>query len=137
MKGFNGIEKKFSAFSTKYGSRVKVEFVTGYISDINGSKGTYRVVVKAQKSDGTEETVYDQTLHHIATAVQNEDLYKKGLKLEPDGQPKEADATRTIKQILSYELNHRSIEIQNKKLAEHGLNKNTLSETERNLKKQL
>ena len=137
VKGFNGIEKKFSAFSTKYGSRVKVEFVTGYISDINGSKGTYRVVVKAQKSDGTEETVYDQTIHRIDTVVQNEDLYKKGLKLEPDGNLKEADATRTIKKILDYELNRRSIEIQNKKLAEHGLNKNTLSETEKKFKKQL
>lgn len=130
VKGFNGIEKKFTAFSTKYGSRVKVEFVTGYISDINGSKGTYRVVVKAQKSDGTEETVYDQTVHRIDTVVQNEDLYKKGLKLEPD-------ATRIIKKILDYELNHRSNEIQNKKLAEHGLNKKFLSEAEKNLKKQL
>nr|WP_173229410.1 YSIRK-type signal peptide-containing protein [Streptococcus sp. 4094] len=137
VKGFNGIEKKFTAFSTKYGSRVKVEFVTGYISDINGSKGTYRVVVKAQKSDGTEETVYDQTVHRIDTVVQNEDLYKKGLKLEPDGSLREADATRTIKKILEYELNHRSNEIQNKKLAEHRLNKKVLSEEEKNLKKQL
>lgn len=137
VKGYNGIEKKFTAFSTKYGSRVKVEFVTGYISDINGSKGTYRVVVKAQKSDGTEETVYDQTVHRIDTVVQNEDLYKKGLKLEPDGSLREADATRTIKKILEHELNHRSNEIQNKKLAEHGLNKKILSEEEKNLKKQL
>ena len=59
---------------------------------------------------------------------------KKGLKLEPDGNLKEPDATRTIKRILDYELNRRSIEIQNKKLAEYGLNKNTFSETEKNLK---
>lgn len=137
VKGFNGIEKKFSAFSTKYGSRVKVEFVTGYISDINGSKGTYRVVVKAQKSDGTEETVYDQTLHHIATVVQNEDLYKKGLNLEPDGQPKEADATRIIKNILDYELAYRSDEILNKKLEEQGLNKKRLTPEEMKLKHKL
>lgn len=39
--GYNGIEKKFTAFSTKYGSRVRVDFVTGYISDILGSKGSY------------------------------------------------------------------------------------------------
>lgn len=45
--GYNGIEKKFTAFSTKYGSRVRVDFVTGYISDINGNKGSYRIVIKA------------------------------------------------------------------------------------------
>lgn len=51
IEGFNGIEKTFKAFSTKYGSRLKIDFVTGYISDYEGSKGTYRIVVKAIKKD--------------------------------------------------------------------------------------
>ena len=80
--GYNGIEKKFKAFSTKYGSRVRVDFVTGYISDILGSKGSYRVVIKAQNSKGEETTVYDQTISRVAEIVQNEELYKKGLDVE-------------------------------------------------------
>ena len=75
--GYNGIEKQFTAFSPDFGSRVRVEFVTGYISDINGSKGTYRVVIKAKNTAGQENTVYDQTIHRVAEIVQNEDLYKK------------------------------------------------------------
>ena len=80
--GYNGIEKKFKAFSTKYGSRVRVDFVTGYISDILGSKGSYRVVIKAQNSKGEEKTVYDETISRVAEIVQNEELYKKGLNVE-------------------------------------------------------
>ena len=80
--GYNGIEKKFTAFSTKYGSRVRVDFVTGYITDINGSKGSYRVVIKAQNSKGEETKVYDETISRVAEIVQNEELYKKGLNVE-------------------------------------------------------
>ena len=80
--GYNGIEKQFTAFSPAFGSRVRVEFVTGYISDINGSKGTYRVVIKTKNTAGQENTVYDQTIHRIAEIVQNEELYKKGLDVE-------------------------------------------------------
>ncbi|WP_240149626.1 YSIRK-type signal peptide-containing protein [Streptococcus sp. 2579] len=80
--GYNGIEKQFTAFSPAFGSRVRVEFVTGYISDINGSKGTYRVVIKTKNTAGQENTVYDQTIHRIAEIVQNEELYKKGLNVE-------------------------------------------------------
>ena len=80
--GYNGIEKQFTAFSPDFGSRVRVEFVTGYISDINGSKGTYRVVIKTKDTAGQEKTVYDQTIHRIAEIVQNEELYNKGLNVE-------------------------------------------------------
>ena len=80
--GYNGIEKQFTAFSTKYGSRVRIDFVTGYISDINGSKGSYRVVIKTKNSNNEEKTVYDETISRVAEIIQNEDLYKKGLDVE-------------------------------------------------------
>lgn len=87
IEGFNGIEKTFTAFSTKYGSRLKIDFVTGYISDYEGSKGTYRIVVKAIKkgeTDGTtkEETIYDHTINRIDGVVENEERYEQGVDLK-------------------------------------------------------
>lgn len=105
--GYNGIEKNFTAFSTKYGSRVRVEFVTGYISDINGSKGTYRVVIKTKNSKNEEKTVYDQTIHRIAEIVQNEKLYEQGLEVER--------ANTVIKSFFDTELKYRSTQIFNTK----------------------
>lgn len=87
IEGFNGIEKTFTAFSTKYGSRLKIDFVTGYISDFFGSKGTYRIVVKAIKKDKTdnskevEETIYDHTINRIDGIVENEERYSQGVDL--------------------------------------------------------
>ena len=106
--GYNGIEKKFTAFSTKYGSRVRVDFVTGYITDINGSKGSYRVVIKAQNSKGEETKVYDETISRVAEIVQNEELYKKGLNVE---------ATHAnILKFLKDEFNYRFNKIKNEKV---------------------
>ncbi|WP_240153200.1 YSIRK-type signal peptide-containing protein [Streptococcus sp. 1449] len=84
IEGFNGIEKTFTAFSTKYGSRLKIDFVTGYISDYEGSKGTYRIVVKAIKKGDTdgatkEETIYDHTINRIDGVVENEERYSQGV----------------------------------------------------------
>lgn len=86
IEGFNGIEKTFTAFSTKYGSRLKIDFVTGYISDFFGSKGTYRIIVKAIKkgeTDGAtkEETIYDHTINRIDGIVENEERYSQGVDL--------------------------------------------------------
>lgn len=86
IEGFNGIEKTFTAFSTKYGSRLKIDFVTGYISDFFGSKGTYRIVVKAIKKGETddatkEETIYDHTINRIDGIVENEERYSQGVDL--------------------------------------------------------
>ena len=106
--GYNGIEKQFTAFSPDFGSRVRVEFVTGYISDINGSKGTYRVVIKAKNTAGQENTVYDQTIHRVAEIIQNEDLYKKGLNIE--------QANANILNFLKAEFNFRAIKIRNEKV---------------------
>jgi len=77
--GFNGIEKEFAAFSTAYGSRLRVEFVTGYISDYEGSKGTYKVVITAKKSDGYSEEIYSHTINRIDGVIDNEDLYRRGV----------------------------------------------------------
>ena len=106
--GYNGIEKQFTAFSPAFGSRVRVEFVTGYISDINGSKGTYRVVIKTKDTAGQEKTVYDETIHRVAEIVQNEELYKKGLNVEA--------AHANILKFLKDEFNYRFNKIKNEKV---------------------
>ena len=106
--GYNGIEKKFTAFSTKYGSRVRVDFVTGYITDFNGSKGSYRVVIKAQNSKGEETKVYDETISRVAEIVQNEELYKKGLNVE--------SAHANILKFLKDEFDYRINKIVNEKV---------------------
>ena len=95
IEGFNGIEKTFTAFSTAYGSRLKIEFVTGYISDFEGSKGTYRIVVKAIKKDHSEETVYDHTINRIDGVVENEERYSQGVDL--------SGVNRVLKKILKGE----------------------------------
>ena len=101
IEGFNGIEKTFTAFSTKYGSRLKIDFVTGYISDYEGSKGTYRIVVKAIKKGDTdgatkEETIYDHTINRIDGVVENEERYSQGVDLKA--------FNREIKNILKAEF---------------------------------
>ena len=111
--GYNGIEKKFTAFSTKYGSRVRVDFVTGYISDINGNKGSYRIVIKTQNSKGEETQVYDETISRVAEIVQNEELYKKGLNVEA--------AHANILKFLKDEFNYRVNKIKNPKVKDNSL----------------
>lgn len=102
IEGFNGIEKRFEAFSSKYGSTLNLDFVTGYISDFEGSKGSYRVVVRAIKKDKTdpskevEETVYDHTINRIDGVVENEERYSQGVDL--------STLNAVIKNILRGEL---------------------------------
>ena len=88
IEGFNGIEKRFEAFSSKYGSTLNLEFVTGYITDYQyKTKGSYRIVVKAIKKDKidpskeVEETVYDHTINHVDGVVENEERYAQGVDL--------------------------------------------------------
>ena len=110
IEGFNGIEKTFTAFSTAYGSRLKIEFVTGYISDFEGSKGTYRIVVKAIKKDKSEETVYDHTINRIDGVVENEERYSQGVDL--------SGVNRVIKNILKDEFNKKVITLADAKYKE-------------------
>ena len=107
VEGFNGIEKRFEAFSSKYGSTLNLDFVTGYISDFHttetSTRGTYRVVVKAIKKDKTdpskevEETVYDHTINRIEGIVENEERYSQGVNL--------STVNSTIKKLLKNEYN--------------------------------
>lgn len=104
IEGFNGIEKRFEAFSSKYGSTLNLEFVTGYISDFEfKTKGSYRVVVKAIKKDKTdptkevEETIYDHTINHVDGVVENEERYAQGVDLR--------EINKIIKKLLKDEYN--------------------------------
>ncbi|MDN5026426.1 YSIRK-type signal peptide-containing protein [Streptococcus sp. SPS1] len=104
IEGFNGIEKRFEAFSSKYGSTLKLDFVTGYISDFEfKTKGSYRIVVKAIKKDKTdptkevEETIYDHTINHVDGVVENEERYSQGVDLRA--------INKIIKNLLKDEYN--------------------------------
>lgn len=110
VEGFNGIEKHFAAYSTKYGSRLKIDFITGYISDFEGSKGSYRIVIKATKKDDTVETIYDHTINSIDGVVENEVLYSEGLDLKA--------VNRVIKQLLKKAYDKKIIELANERLKE-------------------
>ena len=106
VEGFNGIEKRFEAFSSKYGSTLNLDFVTGYISDFEYiTKGSYRVVVKAIKKDKTdpskevEETVYDHTINHVDGVVENEERYAQGVDVWK--------VNAKIKEILKNEFNEK------------------------------
>ena len=57
IKGYNGIQKTFKAYSPDLGSRLKVSFTTGYTGDIEGKKAHYKVEV-TYKEGGVEKTVY-------------------------------------------------------------------------------
>uniref|UniRef100_UPI0015623F19 YSIRK-type signal peptide-containing protein n=1 Tax=Streptococcus sp. 79 TaxID=2582638 RepID=UPI0015623F19 len=59
LKDYNGIEKTFKAYSTEVGSKVKIQFKTGYTGDINGTKAKYKVEVIVNKN-GKPETVYSK-----------------------------------------------------------------------------
>ena len=110
VEGFNGIEKHFAAYSTKYGSRLKLDFITGYISDYEGSKGSYRVVIKATKEDDTVETVYDHTINSIDGIVENEVLYSEGLDLKA--------VNRDIKNLLKKAYTKKKTVLANERLKE-------------------
>ena len=99
--GYNGIEKTFSAFATDFGSRVKLDFATGFISDLNGYKGGYRVVVKARNKAGVETKVYDETIYNVAKIIQNKELIDKGL----DGRHLSVSLLDFFKNELSHRVN--------------------------------
>ncbi len=60
VKGFDGIQKTFKAYSKEHGSKVIVSFKTGYTGDIDGTKAKYKVEVIVNRN-GQEEKLYDQT----------------------------------------------------------------------------
>ena len=58
IKGYNGIEKTFKAYSPTSGSKAQISFITGYSGDINGTKAKYHVQVFTSKST---TPIYDVT----------------------------------------------------------------------------
>ena len=82
VEGYNGIEKTFSAFATDFGSRIKLDFATGHLSEFNGYKGGYRIVVKARNKAGEETKVYDETIRDAGSIIQNDELIDKGLNVQ-------------------------------------------------------
>ena len=60
VKGFDGIQKTFKAYSQEHGSKVIVSFKTGYTGDIDGTKAQYKVEVIINRN-GQEEKLYNQT----------------------------------------------------------------------------
>ena len=60
VKGFDGIQKTFKAYSKEHGSKVIVSFRTGYTGDIDGTKAQYKVEVIINRN-GQEEKLYNQT----------------------------------------------------------------------------
>ena len=117
IEGFNGIEKRFEAFSSKYGSTLRLDFVTGYISDWEFiTKGSYRIVVKGIKKDKTdpskevEETVYDHTINHVDGVVENEERYSQGVDV--------VGVNKLIKKLLKLEYDKKVNELANAKYKE-------------------
>ena len=58
IKGYNGIEKTFKAYSPTSGSKAQISFITGYSGDINETKAKYHVQVFTPKST---TPIYDVT----------------------------------------------------------------------------
>ena len=63
VKGFQGIEKTFRAYSSNDGSRIKIAFKTGYSGDINNTKAGYKVEVYSIGQDGVESSIYTTTFY--------------------------------------------------------------------------
>ncbi|MBF9646099.1 DUF1542 domain-containing protein, partial [Streptococcus pseudopneumoniae] len=60
IKGFNGIEKTYKAYSSSTGTGVNISFKTGFTGDIDGVKAGYKVEVIAKFEDGTRRIIYSQ-----------------------------------------------------------------------------
>ncbi|RJP07373.1 DUF1542 domain-containing protein, partial [Streptococcus pseudopneumoniae] len=60
LKGFNGIEKTYKAYSSSTGTGVNISFKTGFTGDIDGYKAGYKVEVLAKLEDGNTKFIYNQ-----------------------------------------------------------------------------
>ena len=61
LKGFNGIEKTYKAYSPSTGTGINISFKTGFTGDIDGVKAGYRVEVIAKFKDGRTESIYNES----------------------------------------------------------------------------
>ena len=71
IKGYNGIEKTFKAYSPTSGSKVQISFITGYSGDINGTKAKYHVQVFTPQS---ATTIYDVTFDPQTDVTNNPNM---------------------------------------------------------------
>ena len=71
VKGFDGIQKTFKAYSKEHGSKVIVSFKTGYTGDIDNTKAQYKVEVIINRN-GQEEKLYNQTFKPQEVTKNNE-----------------------------------------------------------------
>ena len=61
IKGFNGIEKTYKAYSSSTGTGVNISFNTGFTGDIDGKKAGYKVEVIAKFEDGHTQPIYNES----------------------------------------------------------------------------
>uniref|UniRef100_UPI0015668F23 YSIRK-type signal peptide-containing protein n=1 Tax=Streptococcus sp. 714 TaxID=2582653 RepID=UPI0015668F23 len=61
LKGFNGIEKTYKAYSPSTGTGINISFKTGFTGDIDGVKAGYKVEVIAKFKDGRTESIYNES----------------------------------------------------------------------------
>ena len=98
VKGFNGIEKTFKAYSPETGSNVKVGFKIGYTGDINGKKAKYKVVVLAHTKDGQWESKYLKVLDPTKNTSE--------VKAAKDGTVSQLDVTGLTKEQAEAKINN-------------------------------
>ena len=98
VKGFNGIEKTFKAYSPETGSNVKVGFKIGYTGDINGKKAKYKVVVLAHTKDGQWESKYLKVLDPTKNTSE--------VKAAKDGTGSQLDVTGLTKEQAEAKINN-------------------------------
>ena len=61
LKGFNGIEKTYKAYSPSTGTGINISFKTGFTGDIDGVKAGYKVEVIAKFKDGRTKSIYNES----------------------------------------------------------------------------
>ena len=61
LKGFNGIEKTYKAYSSSTGTGINISFKTGFTGDIDGVKAGYKVEVIAKFEDGHTQSIYNES----------------------------------------------------------------------------
>ena len=96
VKGFNGIEKTFKAYSSETGSLIRVGFRIGYTGDIDGKKAKYKVDVIAHTQDGQWQEVYSKTFNPTDT---NEEV-----TAAKDGTIRELDVTGLTKEAAEAKI---------------------------------
>ncbi len=94
LKGFDGIEKTFKAYSPENGSRVKISFKVGYNGDIDGSKAKYKVEVFTVENTA-ETSVYSEIVDPTKDIVTDKMTVTKATDGTGASQIKVSETTKT------------------------------------------